>query len=100
MKKTENVIVTKHAKERMIQRLGIPKKSIQRIAEKAYHDGVYRQKTKGRLHKYLTKIAATNSEASNLHLYGDKVFVFNANVLVTVLQIPSNLTKDIRKMII
>ena len=83
----------------MIERLGINKKSIQRVADKALTDGFAHSQTKGRLNKYITKLYFTNKTANNIKVYGDKAYIFTSNLLITVIQIPSDLTKDIKAMI-
>ena len=82
----------------MIERLGINKKSIQRIADKALSDGITHSQTKGKLNRYVTKLYFVNSTANNIRLFGDKAFIFANNKLITVIQIPSNLTKNIKTM--
>lgn len=40
-----------------------------------------------------------NKNANNIRLYGDKAYIFCDKVLVTVIQIPTGLMKDFKKMI-
>lgn len=94
------VIVSRHAQERLKERCGLNKKSIQRMAEKAYTYGISRVEMNGRLHKWATSIARSGvSNATNVKLYGDKLFLFDRAILVTVIQVPSNILKDMDKMI-
>ena len=37
--------------------------------------------------------------ANNIKVYGDKVYIFCDKVLITIFQIPSKLTKDMKNMI-
>lgn len=92
--------VTEHAKKRLKERNGLNNKSIDRMAEKALNEGIRHNQTKGRLNKYLTALFFKNTNASNIRLYGDKAYLFTKDDrLITVLQIPHSLTKDIKKMI-
>lgn len=94
------VIVSRHAQERLKERCGLNKKSIQRMTEKAYTNGISRIEMNGRLHKWATSIARSGvSNATNVKLYGDKLFLFDRAILVTVIQVPPNILKDIDKMI-
>ena len=45
------------------------------------------------------KISKSNSSAQNLRIYGDKLYIFSNDVLITVFNIPNNLKKDLAKMI-
>lgn len=91
--------ISKHAFKRLSERSGLSKKAAQRMAEKAFTQGITHSETKGNLNKYVTKLYFNNTNANNIRLYGDKAFIFAGNTLVTVLQIPSSLTKDMKSMI-
>lgn len=93
------VIVTRHAADRMRERGGLNRKSIQRIANQVYFNGYPIERTKGRLRKWMYKISKSNPSAQNLRIYGDKLYIFSNEVLITVFNIPNNLKKDLAKMI-
>lgn len=92
--------VSKHAEQRMRERCGLNKKSIERIAQKAYDKGIKHESTKGRLRKWITGVYFKNTKANNIRLYGDMLYVFCENVLVTVFQIPHYLSKNLSDYII
>lgn len=93
-------IVTNHAREKLKSRGGLNKKSTDRIVNKAYTHGITHSQTKGRLKKWVYGLYFYNKTATNIRLYGDKAYIFKSDgVLATVLQIPSDLTKDLNKMI-
>lgn len=91
--------VTEHAKRRLKERNGLNSKSIDRIAERALNEGIRHNQTKSRLCKWVTSVFFRNTSINNIRLYGDKAYLFVDEKLVTVLQIPQSLTKDMRKMI-
>ena len=91
--------LSNHAKMRMKQRCGLNSKSCERMAKKSFEEGVHHNQTKGLLNKWVTSLYFKNQKANNIRLYGDKAYIFCDNVLVTVIQIPSNLTKDMKSMI-
>ena len=91
--------VSKHAETRLRERCGINRKSAQRIAEKAFNDGIQHSQTKGNLKKWVTSLYFNNKAANNIRLYGDKAYIFGGEVLITVLQIPSNLRNDMRSLV-
>lgn len=85
------VKVSAHAEKRLKERCGLNKKSIQRIAEKAYTEGVKHSHTKGQLNKWVTELYFYNKTANNIRLYGDKAYIFTGSFLITVIQIPADL---------
>ena len=91
--------VSNHAKMRMKQRCGLNAKSCERIARKAFEEGICHSQTKGQLNKWVTCLYFKNEDANNIRLYGDKAFIFCGEVLVTVIQIPNELKKNMQSMI-
>lgn len=94
------VEITRHAEQRMRERLGLNKKSIERIAQKAFDYGVKHSDTKGNLNKWISKIWNNNKNADNIRIYGDMIYIFCENTLVTTFHIPRNLAKNMDSMII
>ena len=92
--------VTKHANKRIRERCGINKKSCDRVAEKALTQGIPHGRTKGKLNKYITKLYFGGKAANNIRVYGEKVFIFHDDTLITVMQIPHEITKDMKNLII
>lgn len=91
--------VTKHAKNRIKDRIGGKKGNAARIAELALERGIPHSETKGRLNKWITSEWAFNKTANNIRLYRGKAFIFSGTTLITVLNIPNSLMKDFDKMI-
>jgi len=93
------VDVSDHAARRLRERCGLNKKSIQRIADKAFNDGIRHSETRGRLNKWVTSLFFYNRSANNIRIYGDKAYIFTKNTLITVIQIPTDLFKNVRVMV-
>ncbi len=91
--------VSKHAEDRLKERCGFNRKTYERMAQKAYDDGITHAQTKGRLNKWITSLYFRNKNANNIRLYGDKAYIFCDEVLVTVIQIPVDLMKNLKAMI-
>ena len=91
--------ISEHAQERLKERNGFNKKACERMAQKALTEGITHSQTKGRLNKWLTHLYFQNKRANNIRLYGDKAYIFCDETLVTVLQIPSHLMKNLKSMI-
>ena len=88
-----------HAEDRLKERCGLGKSAIKRMVQKAYDEGIPHSKTKGKLNKWVTSLFFKNTNANNIRLYGDKAYIFCNKILVTVIQIPASLTKDLQKML-
>lgn len=86
-------IVTNHAKQRGKDRLGINKKAVDRIADKALQCGITHAETTGNLKTYIDKIYLSHKNGNNIRVYNRQIFLFNDNVLVTILNLPKNLIK-------
>ena len=82
--------VTRHAEHRTRERVGIPKKAVRRAAAKAITKGIKRTETDGGLRRYLDWLYwRGNGEANNIVVYGDKVYLFRNDTLITVLNVPT-----------
>lgn len=92
------IVVTNHALRRLSERSGLSKIAGMRMAEKAFEEGVQHKETKGNLNKWVTSLYFVNKKANNIRLYGDKAFIFSDNILITVLQIPSKLVKEVKRI--
>lgn len=63
------VNVTKHAYKRMKERCGYSKSTCQRMAEKAFAEGVSHADVSGRLDKYFYQLYCYDYSANNLRIY-------------------------------
>lgn len=91
-----NIEITNHAFDRAKERLSLNRKSFQRLAEKAFSDGLKHSDVKGRLHRYLDKTFLEYRQASNIRIYGENMFLFRDNVLITVYLVPNELRKNLK----
>lgn len=87
--------VTRHAEHRTRERVGIPKKAVRRFAARVITQGVKREEISGGLRRYLDCIYwRDNGSVGNIILYGDKIYLFNVDTLVTVLTVPTVYAKQ------
>ena len=88
--------VSYHAQERIIQRVGIPRKAARRCAEAALAKGYTLSDIKGGLVLWVkSKITGRDADTVQPIVYGDKLFLFGDGcVLITVLQLPSELIRN------
>lgn len=91
------VRASRHARQRMKERCGLPRKSVDRITERAFNQGITHQETSGSLRKWVDELYLSHETANNIRLYGDKVYLFAEGTLITVIQIPNNLIKGLKK---
>lgn len=93
------MVVTNHAKKRMKKRVGTSCKNYDKIAQKAIDDGIRHEETKGNLCKWLDKLFLSHGVGANMRIYHQKVFIFTKEyVLVTVIDVPSNLLNAVNKI--
>ena len=94
------ITISKHAEARLRERTGLGKKSCERIAKKAFEQGISHSQTKGNLNKWITSVYFRSNHAVNVRILGDKAFLFSKDdVLVTVLQVPQNLARELKKYV-
>lgn len=92
------MIVTNHAKKRMKQRCGVKEKSSDRIAKIAYENGLRHGDCTGNLKKWVDSQYFKERTANQIRLYSDKAYIFTGDKLITVIQIPHNLVKEVDKL--
>lgn len=90
--------ITEHAKDRMRERCGVKRKSVERLAKIAYEKGLTHAETAGALNGYLTSLYFYNGTANNIRLYGDKIYIFCNDVLVTVYDTPKRFQGTVNKL--
>lgn len=86
--------VTRHARKRMHERDGTKKGSAERKASLALERGYRLEDTKGRLHLWMLE-QRKKGDADNLRVYGDKLFIFHGDTLITVTVLPPDIRRDI-----
>lgn len=88
--------ITEHGEERVRKRCGVPKKAVRKMVTRAFEYGLTHSETTGKLNKYITSLYFKNTNADNIRIYGDKVFIFSGTTLITVLNLP-NIYKNLAK---
>lgn len=88
--------ITEHAYERAKERLSWNTKVLDKMAEKAYNEGIKHADTKGQLKKYVDKIWFKHKVCNNIRIYGENIFLFGNNRLITIYQLPNELRKHVK----
>ena len=87
------MIVTKHANKRIKERCGLNSKSTERLSNKILSEGLKHSECTGKLKRWVDGLYLNGCSANNVRIYGDKAYLFNGDVLITVLQVPNELLK-------
>lgn len=88
--------VSHHAKQRIKERIGVPKKSTERTFELALKRGLHHRDATGNLHKWMTS-QITNKKGVQGVIYNQKLFLYNSKeILITVITVPNNLAKLVK----
>jgi hypothetical protein len=90
------IVITDHAYDRAKERLSLNKSAIDRLALTAYEKGLKHSEAKSHLYKYVTKIWMSYKTANNVRIYGENIFLFHDNILITLYQVPFDLRKYIK----
>lgn len=90
--------LTDHSRDRMKERCGANKSSMDKIAKTALDQGIRHEDTAGSLHRYLDHLYLQRNRANNLRIYGDKVYLFYDDSLITVLQLPQKYMKTCNQL--
>ena len=83
------IYITDHAYDRMKERLGWNRKAAARMAKKAFEEGVEHKDTVGSLHRYLDYVYLGHCNANQMRIYGEALFIFYGNRLITVYALPT-----------
>ena len=90
--------LTKHSISRLEQRCGVSRKNASTVARRAFRTGITHTETHGNLHRFLDSIYLSQKKGTNMKIYGNAVFVFKNNVLITVISVPDNLMNDVKEL--
>jgi len=90
--------VTHHAEKRVRERVGVNKKTVQKVSNRALKEGLAHCELTGKLKKFISELYLRNSTANNIKIYGEKVYIFRRNILITVVPLPHHLKKLANKL--
>jgi len=88
---TIKVEITRHARKRFKERLGLPKRCCKKQANKAYNDGFKHSQANGRAKKYIDGLYLKYRKANNIRIYNESIYIFVGSLLITVFSLPVNL---------
>jgi hypothetical protein len=88
--------ISKHAFDRAKERLNWTKQVLEKMAFLAFNNGLKHRDTKGKLKKYMDKLWFDYKFCNNARIYGEVMYFFKGEVLITVYQIPNNLKTNLK----
>lgn len=91
------IILTDHSIEQAKVRFKWNKDSLERMATKAFEEGILHKDTKGQLNRYINKLYLKYEVCNNIRIYGEVVYLFKNGLLITLYQIPNEFKKYLKK---
>ena len=85
--------VTIHAGRRIRERVGVNKKSVQTVSDRALSRGLSHEDLTGKLKRYIDKLYFKSKTANNIKVFAEKVYLFRDTVLITVVPLPTGLKR-------
>ncbi len=86
--------ITRHARKRFKQRLGVHKTDTNKNANRALRDGVSQRDVRGDISRFMAALYFRNRTCNNIRLYNGMVYVFAKETLITVFPIPYRFRED------
>lgn len=88
--------ITDHAYKRGKERFKFNKQTLDKMALIAFEKGLTHSDTKGRLNKYLTKLWFDYKTCNNVRIYGEVIYFFKDDLLITLYGVPNELKKNVK----
>lgn len=95
---TEDIVVTQHAYDRAKERMKWSTTVTLKMAILAYNSGISHKETKGNLRNYVSKLFFEYGVANNTKIYGEDIYLFRDNTLITLYRLPQSLVKLANKI--
>ena len=85
--------ITNHAYEQAKARFKWKNKVLDKMALRALEEGMSHKDTKSRLNRYISRKWKMHKHCNNTKIYGENIFFFNNDVLITLYRLPQELIK-------
>jgi len=89
--------ITHHAKDRIRERGGLPKKAVERSVLRALQKGLRPEESTGNLRWYFDHLRRFERNASNIRIHGNYVYIFEMQTLITVYALPDEYKADMQQ---
>lgn len=81
--------ITRHAYKRAKERFQWKKSVLKKMSTLAMREGMSHGDTRGQLNLFITKLYKERRTANNIKIYGQDLFLFSGNTLITVYRVPN-----------
>tara|TARA_Y100000034_G_C6856251_1_gene389168 strand:+ start:869 stop:1171 length:303 start_codon:yes stop_codon:yes gene_type:complete len=92
----EQAICSDHCYKRAKNHFKWNKSATERMADIALNNGITHSESKGRLSRFITKKWFKYKHANNVRIYGDNIYFFKDNLLITLYRVPNSLIRFIK----
>lgn len=89
------LVISSHAYKRARQRISWSRNALNRMTVLAYTCGIRRYQLKGRLKHYTDELMEGYSKRPEIRIYGEFIYIFRNQTLVTLYQVPCELRKHL-----
>lgn len=87
--------LTKHAKRRVKQRTGVNSGNINHCMKKVFKHGIKHDEATGELKRLMDKQYLTHKNINNMRFYGDSLYLFHTDILITVIKVPLSIVQNL-----
>lgn len=91
--------LTRHAADRADERINWSHDVTQKMAEKALRFGLIHSDVSGSFNRYITKLYMAHGKANNVRVYGEHVYLFCGETLLTILPLPKKYKDASRRVL-
>lgn len=91
------ITISHHAYHRAKERLGYNPDAFKRLAAQAYCYGISQAEAKGKLRRFIESRCAEHP-GNKPRIYGENIYIFKENCLVTVYQLPADVRASMHKI--
>lgn len=81
--------VSRHGASRLRERMGVPKRAIEKLAADALTKGKKHSDFAGSMRRYLDGVFLEHRTANNMRVFAQHLFVFDGDTLITAWMLPS-----------
>lgn len=91
--------ISEHAIRRARERMSWNRDAVTRMAERAFNEGLCHGEANGRLRRYIGALWTKNRSVDNIRIYGETLFFFAEDRLVTVYRLPNEFIKIAQRLL-
>lgn len=90
--------ITKHARKRTKEKIGISKKLAEKNADKALRFGLTHAEARAGLKRFCDALYLSERTANNIRIYHGHAYLFRGETLITIIPVPHKFTTLARKL--